>query len=240
MAASILVLDSHGLVHAGRDDLDEYKREVACPVDVLPRSGLGQASARPPGLAEVIRAVRPEVLIGTTGQPGAFDEEVIRALAAGVPRPVVLCLSNPSSRVEAIPADVARWSEGRALVATGSPFPAVSQANNVFVFPGLGLGAMVSQARTISQPMFLAAARSLADAVAEDRLRSGALFPPVADLAAISRAIAVAVASEALRSGLADIPSPADLEALVEEAMWHPAYVPYRRVPADGGETLSP
>jgi malic enzyme len=239
-SARILVLDSRGLVHAGRRDLDEIKREVACPVAVPGRLGLDVSGSRPPGLAEVVAAVRPHVLVGTTGQAGSFGEPAIRALAAGTSRPLVLCLSNPSSRVEAAPADVLRWSEGRAMVATGSPFPSVSQANNVFVFPGVGLGAMVSQARTVTQPMFLAAASTLAAQVGADRLGAGALFPPVTALATISRAIAVAVAAEAVRAGLAGIPASTDLESLVEGAAWRPAYVPYRRGAATRARPVSP
>ena len=157
-------------------------------------------------------------------------------MAAGVERPVVLALSNPSSRVEAEPGHVMEWSDGRALVATGSPFPTVvhrgrsfpvGQANNVFVFPGLGLGTIVSEARAISEPMFLAAARALAAETSDARLAEGALYPPVRDLGRISRAVALAVATEAVRSGLAGIAPETDLAAEVEAAMWWPTYAPY-------------
>lgn len=150
----------------------------------------------------------------------------------------MLALSNPSSRAEAEPADVLRWSGGRALVATGSPFPPVawegarrpvSQANNVFIFPGVGLGVMVAEARAVTDEMFLAAARTLAARVDASRLAEDAIYPPVRALAGISRAVAVAVAGEAVRAGLAGIPADTDLEAAVDDAMWWPAYVPYLR-----------
>jgi malic enzyme len=236
--ASIALLDSHGLVHSGRHDLDEFKRDQAVPVEAVARLGLTLEGDDHHRLSEVIMAVRPDILIGTTGQPGSFDEEVIRTLTAGVERPVVFALSNPSSRVEAAPQDIVTWSEGRAIVATGSPFWAVTwqdqprvvaQANNVFIFPGVGLGAVVAEARTISEPMFLVAARALAAQVTDERLAEGSLYPPVEALAQISRQVAIAVAGEAVRSGVAGIGPEVVLASAVDEAMWHPAYVPYIR-----------
>jgi malic enzyme len=177
------------------------------------------------------------VLVGTTAVGGSFDEAVLRAMAAGAPRPVVLPLSNPTSVAEAIPADVLRWTHGRAIVATGSPFDAVEidgvrreigQANNVFVFPGIGLGAIVAESRAITDRMFLLAARMLAGSVTDDRLASGAIYPPVGELRAVTRSIATIVAREAVASDLARIPADTDLDVLVDAAMWWPAYVPYR------------
>jgi malic enzyme len=163
---------------------------------------------------------------------GTFSERAIRAMAAGCERPVIMPLSNPTVVAEARPADVLRWTDGRALVATGSPFPAVDgreigQANNVFVFPGLGLGTIVAEATRVSDGMALAAARTLADAVSVDRLRAGALYPPIGSLRSVSRAIALAVAREAIASGIA--PPNEGLEAAIDAAMWWPAYVPYLR-----------
>ncbi len=234
----IAVLDSRGLVHAGRSDLDEFKREVAMSQEAVTRMELSLEGDDHQHLAEVIRAMRPDVLIGTTGQLGSFDESVIRAMAEGVERPVVFALSNPSSRVEATPADILAWSEGRALIATGSPFSqptwegrerSVGQANNVFIFPGVGLGAVVAEVRTITESMFLVAARALAAQVSEERVADGALYPPVEALADISRAVALAVGQEAVASGVAGISPGTDLATAIDDAMWHPAYVPYIR-----------
>ena len=236
--ARMAVLDSRGLVHTGRTDLDEFKREVAVPEEAVGRLGLTLEGDDHRRLAEVIKAVRPDVLIGTTGQPGSFDEPVIRAMAEASERPVVFAMSNPSSRVEASPEDILAWSDGRALIATGSPFAPVSwegqerpigQANNVFTFPGMGLGSVVAEVRTITEAMFLVAARALAAQVSDERLAAGALYPPVESLAAISREVALAVATEAVSSGVAGIGPEVDLAAAVDEAMWHPAYVPYIR-----------
>jgi malate dehydrogenase (oxaloacetate-decarboxylating) len=235
IAQAIAAVDTRGLVHDGRDDLDEMKRVLAVPA---PDPADGQAD-----LVGTIRRLRPTVLVGTTGVAGTFTEAALRAMAAGTPRPIVLPLSNPTSAAEAIPADILEWTAGRAIVATGSPFDAVvrdgrrhevGQANNAFIFPGVGLGAIVAEATSITQRMFLLAARTLAAAVTDERLASGALYPPVDALRGISRAIAVVVATEAVRAGLAGAASPAGspldataLAAAVDGAMWWPDYVPY-------------
>jgi malic enzyme len=230
---ALVLVDSHGLVHDRRENLDPAKRELALPVQAFADYGFTIGF---PGLVETIERVRPTVLVGTTAVGGTFDELVIRALAAGSDRPVVLPLSNPTSAAEATPIDVLRWSDGRSFVATGSPFDAVEvdgrrreigQANNVFVFPGLGLGAIAAETRTVTDRMFLAAARALAAAVTDDRLATGALYPPVTALRAVSRSIARVVAGEAVAAGLAGIAPDADLDALIDAAMWWPAYVPY-------------
>ena len=254
-ARAIVLVDSHGLVHELRTDLDAPKRELALsneaalaygfgtgykPTDAAVSIGSGGVvgySRTNPGLVETIERVRPTVLVGTTAVGGTFDEAVIRAMAAATDRPVILPLSNPTSNAEATPVDIFRWSEGRAIVATGSPFDAVEvdgrrhevgQANNVFIFPGLGLGAIAAEVRMITLRMFLLAAQTLADAVTDERLATGALYPPVADLRMVSRAIAIRVAHEAIDEGLAGIDPATDIEALIDGAMWWPEYVPYR------------
>ena len=191
----------------------------------------------------MIRHVAPTILIGTTGTAGAFTAEAIRAMAAQVPAPIVLPLSNPTVKSEARPADVLAWSDGRAVVATGSPFDPVTidgrtrligQANNVFIFPGLGLGAIVAGAREVTDAMFLVAATTLADLTSPERLGRGGLYPRLAELRSISRAIAIAVAHEAHHSGVADAPD-RDVEATVDAAMWQPEYaaVPTRMSTVD-------
>jgi len=180
----------------------------------------------------VIQHVAPTILIGTTGTSGAFTETAIREMTARVPSPIVLPLSNPTTNSEARPSDVLAWSAGRALVATGSPFDPVDvdgsqrlvgQANNVFVFPGLGLGAIVSRSREITDRMFLVAATTLAGMISAQRLDQGALYPRLSDLRPISRAIAIAVAREACDSGLARMTT-GSIEEAVDEEMWTPSY----------------
>jgi malic enzyme len=187
-------------------------------------------------LTDAVEHLRPTVLVGTTGVAGSFTEPVIRSMAATCARPVILPLSNPTANTEARPDDLLRWTDGRALVATGSPFGPVrhegvhhevGQANNVFVFPGIGLGAIVAEASGISDAMVLAAARTLADHVTDERLRSGALYPPIAELRSVSRAIGLAVAREAVQSGLAPEAPEEALAADLDAAMWWPDYVDY-------------
>jgi malate dehydrogenase (oxaloacetate-decarboxylating) len=180
--------------------------------------------------------VKPTVLIGTSGEPGAFSEFIVRAMAAEVPRPIVLPMSNPTSNSEARPADVIAWTAGRALVATGSPFPPVSyggrmhrigQGNNAFIFPGLGLGALVAEAREISEGLFAAAAWRLAEEVKDADLAVGSLFPPVADLRRVTASVAQAVVRQAREEGIGR-PIPDEvIPAAVAEAMWFPEYLPY-------------
>ena len=238
---AIAVVDSQGLVHEGRAGLDQDKQSLAMPLDAVREAELSVPSGNrgtEPDLLGVVAALSPTILIGTTGHGGTFSEPIIRAMAAGTERPIVLPLSNPTSISEAVPSDVIAWSDGRALVATGSPFPPVTragqtweigQANNVFIFPGIGLGAIVSESRAITDEMFLLAAETLADHVTAVRLESGALYPSVTELRTVSRAIAVRVAAEAIRVGLSPLPADTDVDALVAASMWWPAYAPYRR-----------
>ena len=226
IARAVLLADSRGLVHADREGLDETKRPLAVPREAAIAIGLTVED----DLVTTVRRYRPTILVGTTGVAGTFSEEVVRAMASGTVRPIVMPLSNPTAISEATPDEIVRWTDGRALVATGSPFPPVDgrrvgQANNVFIFPGLGLGGIVSETSRISDPMVLVAARTLAAEVSADRLADGALYPPIADLRSVSRAIALAVGREAISSGLA--PPSETLEADVDAAMWWPAYVPY-------------
>ena len=238
---AIALVDSEGLVYEGRANLDLDKQDTAYSAAAATEAGLVLAShgrQEHPGLLEVVRALSPTILIGTTGHAGSFSEELIRAMAEATDRPIVMPLSNPTANTEALPADILAWTDGRALVATGSPFPAVEldgsrrvigQANNVFVFPGVGLGAVASEAREVTDAMFLAAAETVADHVSPERLATGALYPSVTDLRTVSRQIAIRVAAEAIRSGLSPLPPDTDVTALIDSAMWWPAYAPYHR-----------
>jgi malic enzyme len=231
--SAVAVVDSHGLVHDGRDDLAADKRSVAWPAEVAAAMCSGHEV---PTLADVVACVRPTVLLGATARAGSFDEALIASMAAQVECPIIMPLSNPTTACEAPPADILRWSDGRAIVATGSPFAAVEvdgrrheigQANNVFVFPGLGLGAMVAEARSMPDALFLAAARTLASQVSDECLANGAIYPPVHDLRPVTRAIARAVAAAVRAAGVAAVSPDVDLDAAVDDAMWWPDYVPY-------------
>jgi len=183
------------------------------------------------GLAEVVTRTRPSMLIGTSTQPGAFTEAIVTEMAAHVARPVIMPLSNPTSHSEAQAADLIAWTGGRALIATGSPFPPVgyhgvryevAQANNALVFPGLGLGVTVSRARRVSDGMLAAAAGALAG-LSDAAAPGAAVLPPVASLREVSAAVAEAVARAAQAEGLSSVPLD-DLPGRVRQAMWEPAY----------------
>jgi malate dehydrogenase (oxaloacetate-decarboxylating) len=191
------------------------------------------------GLEEVVRHVHPTFLIGTCGSPGTFSEAAITEMAAHARLPVILPMSNPTSRTEAQPGDILEWTRGRAIVATGSPFPPVDrggrthvigQANNAFCFPGIGLGALVAEAREVTDEMFLVAAEALAGVVPEARLAEGSLYPNPADLRVASRAIAVAVARSARNAGVGRQLRDDELEPAVDAMMWEPRYLPYEPV----------
>ncbi len=233
---SVIMLDSKGLLARDRPGLEADKSDFALPSAEL--AGWGLAAGAP--LVDVVTAVQPTILVGTTGTPGVFTEEVIRAVARSTATPLIFPLSNPTSRTEATPAQVLEWTDGRALVATGSPFSPVEtregtriigQANNAFIFPGLGLGAIVAGARRLDDSHFLVAARTLADMVTPGRLSTGALYPPVGDLREVSRRIAVAAVrafgtldGRGLPAGDEGI---AAVEDAVASAIWWPEYLPY-------------
>jgi malate dehydrogenase (oxaloacetate-decarboxylating) len=190
----------------------------------------GAPGARPE-LADVVRQVRPTMLIGTSTQAGAFSERIVRDMAAHTTRPIIMPLSNPTSKAEALPADLIAWTDGAALVATGSPFAPVerdgvtyeiAQANNALVFPGLGLGVTVVRASRISEGMIAAAADAVAK-LSNANLPGAPLLPPVRDLRPVSAAVAIAVAKAAAAEGLAQVTLDNPIQQ-VHQAMWHPRY----------------
>ncbi|HSQ69795.1 MAG TPA: oxaloacetate-decarboxylating malate dehydrogenase, partial [Steroidobacteraceae bacterium] len=231
----VAALDSRGLLVDDQELREAYKRELAWPAAQAERCGLGAGAER--GLPAVVAALRPTVLIGTSGQPGCFDEQIVREMARHCERPVVLPFSNPSDLTEALPEDVLRWTDGRALVATGSPFPPVEhrgrqihigQGNNVLIFPGVGLGALLGGIREVTDEMLTAAAFTLAGMVNDAELSSGMLFPAVSRLREVSAAVAAAVVSAAGGAAVTASP-PAELVARVRGAMWEPRYEEYRQ-----------
>jgi len=235
LCRAVTLFDTQGLVALHRDELDDHKRGVACPAELAEKLGLDERST----LADVIDVVQPTVLIGTTGQSGSFTEEVIKAMAAHVERPVVMALSNPTSKAEAVPADVFRWTNGRALMTTGSPFDPVehdgrllpvSQGNNVYVFPGVGLGTIVSGAAKVTDAMFAAAANALAARVDDSALDEGVLYPPLRDLRSISQSIARAVAREASESGVGNEMTDEEIDVALRMETWDLEYPELRPV----------
>lgn len=228
----ILLTDSRGLVVEGRQGLDDRKAQFAAPPSVV--SGW-HIEGDLIDLETTMLRHRPSILIGVTGRPGTFTQPMINAMADAHDHPIVMPLSNPTSLSEATPSDIISWSDGRALIGTGSPFEDVvhdgtrhliGQANNVFVFPGVGLGAVVSRAKRITGEMFLAASQTLAAAVGEDRLKQGGLFPPITEVRDVSIKVALAVIDAAASTGVAE--PLIDPVAAVNRASWEPFYLPYR------------
>jgi len=232
--SAIWLVDSQGLVHTGRSGLEPFKQKYAQEIGRI--DGWSLESDRV-SLLDVIRNVHPSILIGTSAQPGAFTEEIVREMASHTRRPVIFPLSNPTSKSEAVPEDLLRWTDGRALVATGSPFPPVKfkdetinigQCNNAFLFPGVGLGVISSGARRVTNEMFVAAARVLAEfspALTDPR---ASLYPALEGVREVSRRIAVAVAQKA---GIADARenSVEELDRIVDAHIWNPRYARYVR-----------
>ena len=211
------------------DQLYDFQLPYARPAAEV--AGWASPGSEGIALADVVSHVRPTMLIGTSTQTGAFGEAIVRGMAEHTDRPIIMPLSNPTSKCEALPEDLTRWTDGRALVATGSPFPPVvhddrvyhiAQANNALVFPGLGLGVTVARASRITDRMIAAAA----DAVARlsNATSAGApLLPPVDDLRSVSAAVGVAVAICAVEEGVARAPVDDPIQQ-VHQAMWRPEY----------------
>ena len=213
-------VDHSGLVVKQRDDLAAHK---------LPYAHDAPAA----GFVEAIKTIKPHVLIGATGVPGTFTEEVVRLMAENNQRPVIFALSNPTSRSECTAEQAYEWTEGRAVFASGSPFQPVTyagrtyrpgQGNNAYIFPGMGLGAIACHASRISDEMFLASARVLADMVTEDNLKAAAIYPPLSDIRKVSLAIAVAVAEKAWEQGLARKVRPENPDKMIADSMYDPVY----------------
>lgn len=226
-------VDSQGLLYEGRLGQNEEKKGFALSFDAVKSYGL-----TPEGrieLLEIIRAVKPTILIGTTAKAGMFSRAIIEEMGKYVERPVIFPFSNPTSKAECTPAEAIHWTNGRAIVATGSPFNPVEfggvrhvigQGNNVYIFPGVGLGCIVSEAREVTDSMFLIAAQTLAACVSEERLAMGAIFPDQSELRDVARVIACAVVREASARNLGrNIPDHA-VESAVRKAMWYPKYRP--------------
>ena len=224
----VWLIDRNGLVTDDMPDLPGYQAAYVRPAaEVTDWERHGGTI----GLLETVKQVKPTILIGTSTDHGAFTQEVIETMSAGVERPIVLPLSNPTERIEAMPDDVIAWSKGRALVAVGIPVDpftydgttyTIGQGNNALLYPGLGLGVIVSGASTVTDGMLLAAAQAVAGQVDPTEL-GAALLPPVENLRASSATVAVAVARQAAADGVATV-EPDDLIQAVQDAMWQPVY----------------
>jgi len=223
-----------GLLHTGRTDLREEQMTYAHPWEDVKSWAPGPDGKI--GLEEVVREGRPTVLIGLSTLKGAFTESMIRNMARWTARPMILPLSNPTVKSEAIPEDILKWTDGKAIIATGSPFPPVrygdtvypiAQCNNAYIFPALGLGLVAAKCRTVSDAMLLAAARSLAEHSPARQNPHAPLLPALRDHREVALDIALAVAMEATRSGLAPKATRDELRERIRQARWVPEYPIY-------------
>ena len=221
----------HGLLTDDQETLRDFQSRYARPAGEV-EEWARDAEQDGIALAEVIDQVHPTILVGTSGQGGAFTEPIVRAMADHTQRPLVLPMSNPTDLAEATPADLLAWTEGRALIATGSPFDPVehdgtthqiAQANNALIFPGLGLGAIVARATTVTDSMLVAAAHAVAGRV-EATVAGASLLPPIPELRETSAMVAIAVARAAADDGVAQNPVDDDIETRIRAAMWQPGY----------------
>ncbi|NNE12053.1 MAG: oxaloacetate-decarboxylating malate dehydrogenase [Ilumatobacter sp.] len=215
------MVDRDGLLHDGMDGLHGFQRRYARAAADVPGDG---------SLLAVVQGVRPHALIGVSGQPGLFGEDVIRSVASGVDRPIVLPLSNPTPRAEAMPSDVLAWTDGRALVGTGSPFPPVAvgrelvevaQVNNISIFPGVGLGVLAAEATEVTDAMITAASGAVAELAAS--LPGDRLLPPVEESERCATVVATAVARAAVDAGVARADADG-LDARIDRLRWRPSY----------------
>jgi malic enzyme len=238
LSRHVLSLDSQGLILADRRSLGGAKREIAAD----PALVAGWPAAKRGGydLAEVVHAFQPTVLVGASGQPGAFTEAIILDMLRGCPRPIVLALSNPTDKAEVTPEDLIRWTEGAAIIGTGSPFDPVEyrgttrtigQGNNAFIFPGVGLGATAVGARWLPDEAFIAAANALYEFTSGSSRPGDPLYPPVRRLRDVSFAVAVAVGCALVEAGAAQPMARSEVERRVRQGIWEPAYLPYRVAP---------
>ncbi|QDK45014.1 NAD-dependent malic enzyme [Bdellovibrio sp. ZAP7] len=232
--ARVFMVDRYGLLTDKMPNLLEFQAPLVQPTDSLQSWGLSEGEI---SLLETVRHAKPTVLIGASAQPGLFTEEIIRLMHSHCARPIVMPLSNPTSRVEALPEDIIRWTEGSALVATGSPFAPVAfndkiypiaQCNNSYIFPGVGLGVIASAARRVTDSMMMAASEALADCSPMAISGEGVLLPELKDISSVSVEIAFRVGKAAQVDGVAAKMTDDELLAAIQHNFWKPEYRTYR------------
>lgn len=235
--ARVFMVDRFGLITENQPNLLDFQRKLAQKAEVVEQwANIDEVIS----LMDVVQNAKPTVLIGVSGQPGLFTEQIIKTMAQHCERPIVMPLSNPTSRVEAVPADIVQWTEGRALIATGSPFAPVNyhgklyhiaQCNNSYIFPGIGLGVVASGATRITENMLMASSRALADCSPLLQDPQADLLPSLGEIQSVSKVIAFDVAKAAIQDGVAVMINDELLKQKIEESFWHPEYRRYKRIP---------
>lgn len=230
------LIDRAGLLVEGMDNIMSFQKPFLQSKAKIANWTL--ANPNMITLDDVVKNVKPTVLVGVSGQPGIFTEAIIRDMARNVERPVIFPLSNPTSRCEAIPSDLMKWTEERAVIGTGSPFGnitkngqpfRVDQTNNCYIFPGMGLGLIAVKSKLVTDKMFMVAAKALADASPAKSNPQANLLPPLHTIREVSYQVAFAVAKEAVHAGLAKEMNDQEIETAIRNKMWFPDYLPYRR-----------
>lgn len=228
--ARMFMVDRYGLLHDNMTGLMPFQQRLTQSHDAVADWADAKGEI---GLASVIAHSKPTVLIGVSGQPGLFTEDIVRAMAQECERPIIFPMSNPTSRAEAVPKDIIKWTDGRALVATGSPFSPVqhngrtftiAQSNNTYIFPGMGLGIIAAGATRVTDNMFMAAAETLAETAPALLDSSASLLPDVAQIRDVSKSVAFAVAKQAIEDDVAPKMSDERIRKSVKDTMWEPTY----------------
>lgn len=233
----IYMVDRYGLLIEGMKDLLPFQQKLLKSKEYI--AGWQCAANNEVTLQDVIKNLHPNVLLGVSGQAGIFNESLVREMAAHVKQPIIMPLSNPITHSEAVPTDLMTWTDNRAVIGTGSPFGnivrdgqlvRVDQTNNVYIFPGMGLGLIAIQATSVSDKMFMVAAKALASCSPAKNDPKANLLPPLTQVREVSYKVALAVAREAVKSGLAKPMDEAEIEACLKAHIWSPEYVPYKHV----------
>ncbi|GAB3055090.1 NAD-dependent malic enzyme [Acinetobacter apis] len=233
----VFMVDRFGLITDNQPNILDFQKKLAQKTAAV---AAWTREIDTISLLDVVQNVKPTVLIGVSGQPGLFTEEIVRTMGQHCERPIIFPLSNPTSRAEAVPADIMQWTEGRALIATGSPFAPVNyqgklhqivQCNNSYIFPGIGLGVIASGATRVTDSMLMASSNALADCSPLLHDSEGDLLPNVGDIKAVSKKIAFKVAKAAIEAGVAAEVSDEILEKSIQDNFWTPEYRQYKRIP---------
>ena len=231
--SKIFMIDRNGLVTDNMQDLPDFQKKLAQPLSAIKSWGLTTTTP----LHTLVDYIKPTVLIGVSGQTGLFDEDVITTMYRHCPAPLIMPLSNPTSRIEAVPTDILKWTDGNALVATGSPFNPVTlngtcypiaQCNNAYIFPGIGLGIIASQANRVTDGMLMAAARALSDCSPAAQTENGAVLPSFKEIKEVSLRIAEAVAAQAINEGVTSVKNSGELKERIQAEFWIPEYLGYK------------
>ncbi|HTT08054.1 MAG TPA: NAD-dependent malic enzyme [Gammaproteobacteria bacterium] len=229
------LVDKPGLLHDGLTGFTPAQRRFVQPRDRVVNWDVTQTGTIQ--LIDVVRGARPTILLGVSGQPGLFSEPIVRLMANQVGHPIIFPLSNPTTRCEATPEDLIQWTDGRAVIATGSPFRPVayngrtcviSQCNNHYMFPAMGLGILAVGARRVTDEMFMAASEALAECAGGFWANGAGILPPLSQIRSVAKRIALAVAAQAIAQGLATRPPAGNLEQVIDSRMWTPRYQPFR------------